>query len=181
MSNQEIGKKGIERMELEPFLEAYERVTGETLISVATGENPDFICERPNGEKVGIELTKLTRDPNDIFWESVLDRKEHMDAYEVQEYIYHLIERKEKARISRYTSRVKENILVIQLIDGSLGTIGIGFEGLRADFADHGFCEIWLADYSGLEAYSDVELFGLYPEKWWGYHQRPWPDRKPYG
>lgn len=32
-----------------------------------------------------------------------------------------------------------------------------------------------------LEAYGDIELFGLFPRQWWGRHSRPWPDRKPYG
>ncbi len=181
MSDQEIGKKEVERMDLEPFLKAYEWVTGETIVFVVSAENPDFICERSNGEKVGIELTKLTRDPRDIFWENVLNNKTHMDSYEAQEYIYYLIEIKEKARVKRYASRVPKTILVLQLVDGSLGTIENGFAGRQADFTDHRFCEIWIADYSGLEAFGDIELFGLYPERWWGHHRRLWPHRKPFG
>ncbi len=38
------------------------------------------------------------------------------------------------------------------------------------DFNDHGFAEIWLADYTGLEAYGDIELFCLYPSEQWGGH-----------
>jgi hypothetical protein len=47
------------------------------------------------------------------------------------------------------------------------------------DYADLGFVEIWVADYSELEAYGTIELFGLYPPEFWGYHEL---DRgKPYG
>ncbi len=181
MCDQEIGKKEVERIELEPFLDAYRIVTGELLSVIEAGENPDFICERSDGTEVGIELTKVTREPRDIFWENILDQKEHIDPYEAQEYIYHLIEKKEGARTSRYAVRVKETILVLQLVDGALDIIHVALEGLEEDFKNHGFCEIWLADYSGLDAYGDIELFGLYPKKWWGFHQRPNPGRKPYG
>lgn len=181
MSDKNIGKKAVERIELEPFLGAYQFVTGEHLSVVACLENPDFICERPSGAEVGVELTKVTRDPRDVFWEKILDRKEHIDPYVAQEYIHHLVEKKERARTARYTVQVNETILVLQIIDGSLDVVQVALEGLEEDFTDHGFCEIWLADYSGLEAYGDIELFGLYPKPWWGYHQRLWPDRKPYG
>ena len=44
-----------------------------------------------------------------------------------------------------------------------------------------GFLEVWLADYTGIEAYGDIELFGLKPEKYWGFHERESPSLKPYG
>ena len=181
MSDQEIGKKEIEREMLDPFLEAYKWVTGQPVILVNSGENPDFICERPDGSQIGVEVTKVTRDPRDIFWDRVLERKEEIDQYEAQEHMQRLVEKKERARAARYVARVNENILVLQLVDGSLDPLKEILGELQADFVDHGFCEIWLADYSGREPYGDIELFGLYPERWWGYHQRPWPERKPYG
>jgi hypothetical protein len=72
-------------------------------------------------------------------------------------------------------------MLVLQLVDGSLDVLRHLLDGMNDEFEDHGFAEVWLADYSGLEAYGDIELFGLFPNQWWGHHQRPWPDRKPYG
>lgn len=181
MSDQEIGKKEVEREELYPFLEAYEWVTGERLFLVESRESPDFVCKRSDNSEVGIELAKVTRDPEEIFWDEVVKGTPQIDAYAATEYMHYLIEKKERARSARYVSRVKDNILVLQLVDGSLDGIMWIFDGLQADFTDHGFSEIWLADYSEYEAYGDIELFGLYPEKWWGYHQRPWPERKPYG
>jgi hypothetical protein len=98
------------------------------------------------------------------------------------EFIAHQFDRKEKARAKRYVGKVAETILVLQLVDGSLSR---GFkwmlEGLGDDFADHGFAEVYLADHSSVDAYGDIELFGVYPQTHWGFHQRPWPDRKPYG
>jgi len=181
MSDQEIGKKEVELYELYPFLEAYKWATRQSLSLIESGENPDFLCARQDGGVVGVELTKVTRDPRDIFLEKVLNRKKEIDPYETQEYIHHLIEKKETARVARYSLRIEDNILVLQLVDGSLDSLKWILEELEGDFADHGFSEIWLADYSGLKAYRDIELFGLYPKRWCGYHQRPRPDRKPYG
>jgi len=181
MNDKEIGKKEVERMELNPFLEAYKHSTGKAIEFCWGSENPDFICERDNGEQIGIELTKVMRDPRDQIWERILFRKEKPDSYEILETICNLIEKKEKARKERYVNSVKNTILVLQIMDGSLDMIVPMMEGLEEDFKGCGFKEIWLADYSGLEAYGDIELFGLYPSEIYEFHQRPWPDRKPYG
>ena len=104
-----------------------------------------------------------------------------MDPSEVLEYMQYLLEKKEKARSARYSSRVKDNILVLQIIDASLDSFMGRLDGLEGDFTDYGFIEIWLADYSGFDAYGDIELFCLYPESYWGWHQRPNIGRKPFG
>ncbi|MFC5473742.1 hypothetical protein [Paraherbaspirillum soli] len=181
-SDQEIGKKEAETSELIPFFQAYKWVTSERLsLTLPATENPDFICIRADGRPVGVELTKVTRDKGVRFWEHILHGKEEIDPFEAQELILHLIEKKESARIKRYSARVRDCILVLQLIDGSLEQLKFALEDHQEDFAAHGFSEIWLADYSGLQAFGDIELFGLFPDRWWGYHERPWPDRKPYG
>ena len=48
------------------------------------------------------------------------------------------------------------------------------------DFANLGFAEVWAADWTGLGAYGDVELIGLYPPEWQGHHENDWRG-KPYG
>jgi hypothetical protein len=181
MSDREIGTKMVEGIELEPFLEAYEWVTGDALRVIEANESPDFICEHPDGSRVGVELTKVTRDKNLIFAEKVLDRKFEIDPHEAADIVHYLIGRKEENRATRYVLKAAKNMLVLQLVDGSLDNIMWVFDGLQNDFVDHGFEEVWLADYSGYEAYGDIELFGLFPARWWGYHQRPCPYRKPYG
>lgn len=181
MSNQELGKKQAEGMELDPFLEAYEWTTKSALLVVDGGENPDFICARTTGEIIGVELTKVTRRRDIARWEHILDRKEEMAPYDMLMKLQSSLEQKEGARRARYVARISQTILVLQIVDGSLDVLQYLLDGLNDEFKDHGFAEVWLADYSGLEPYGDVELFGLYPDEWWGYHQRPWPDRKPYG
>lgn len=181
MSDQELGKKQAEGMELDPFLEAYEWTTKSALLVVDGGENPDFICARTTGEIIGVELTKVTRRRDIARWEHILDRKEEMAPYDMLMKLQSSLEQKEGARRARYVARISQTILVLQIVDGSLDVLQYLLDGLNDEFKDHGFAEVWLADYSGLEPYGDVELFGLYPDEWWGYHQRPWPDRKPYG
>jgi hypothetical protein len=42
------------------------------------------------------------------------------------------------------------------------------------------FSEVWVADHTETEAFGRVELFGLFPEEYWGYHPNP-SHGKPYG
>lgn len=183
VSDQDMGKKEVETSELIPFLEARELVTGQgpSYILGLWTESPDFICARHDSGLVGVELTKVTEDHDLVFWDRLRYGEVRLDPYRTQETMQYLIDRKEKARANRYTNKVTDNILVLQLVDGSLDQLRGAFAGLEDDFTSHGFSEIWLADYSGLDAYGDIELFGLFPTQWWGRHSRPWPDRKPYG
>ena len=173
----------MELIELLPFLEAREHVIDEHLSEIIGLwiESPDFVCVRPDGRIVGVELTKVMEDRDAVFWERLQYGKVQIDPFRTQETIHYLIERKEKARSSRYSDKVAEVILVLQLMDGTLNQLRVVLADLQDDFTSHGFSEIWIADYSGLEPYGDIELYGLFPMKWWGYHERPWPDRKPYG
>lgn len=182
-SDSGLGKKEGEREDLSLFLEARAWVTGENLswIPWQWTESPDFVCVRADGQRVGVELTKVTVDHDAAMWDRTRYGRVRIDASVTLETIYSLIGRKEKARTERYTERVKDNILALQLVHGSLDQVAYAFDGLEAAFACHGFVEVWLADHSGLEAYGDVELFGLYPGQWWGPHSRPGPGRKPYG
>ncbi len=165
MSDQQFGKKEVERDELYPFIESYNYITGENLSAICDGESPDFICSRSSGKKVGIELTKITGSP---------------EAFDVLSRIYNLIENK-KTKVSKYAEQVKDNMLVLQLVVGSLDSLIPFLEGLENDYTDHKFCEVWIADYSVLDAFGVVDLFGLYPKVWWGYHQPPPVSSKPYG
>jgi hypothetical protein len=128
-----------------------------------------------------VELTKVTEDHEKAFWDQLRYGEVRIDPFQTQERIHYLIERKEKARSERYIKKAKTCILALQLVDGSLDQLRVGLDGLEEDFRSHGFSEIWLADYSGLEAYGDIELFGLFPAKWWGRHKRLRPHRKLYG
>ena len=66
MFDKELGKKMVEEEELLYFLEAYENVVeGYLAQGIGRNERPDFICHRPDGSPVGVELVKIMRDPRD--------------------------------------------------------------------------------------------------------------------
>jgi hypothetical protein len=180
MSNQQIGKKEVERSELFYFWDAYKHTTGEQLFELASIECPDFICARPNGERIGVELVNVMRDPESAQFEAIIDKKFQADPQDTMDRIFGLLDYKERKR-SKYGHWADKTILVLQLFDCSISSLKRLLDELKIDFTDYGFVEIWLADYTGTEAYRDIELFGLVPVRWWGYHQRQNPYRKPYG
>ena len=79
LSNQDIGKKAVEENDLEPFLKEYERITNFSLKIIERTERPDFIVQRSDGTQLGIELTKVMRDPESTFWARVLNGEEQAD------------------------------------------------------------------------------------------------------
>ena len=182
ISDQQIGKKENERSDLSYFLDAYEWVTGEVLVELTTSESPDFICARSNGEEIGVELVRVMRDPEEAQFDRIIDKKLEADTQETLDRIFSLIEKKEQVRSKNYGLLANKTILVLQLCDCSLWSlIPFLIDDVREDFSHYGFLEIWLGDYTEIEAYRDIELFGLFPDQWWGYHQRQNPNRKPYG
>ncbi len=67
-SDQYWWKKLGERDDLDLFLSAYAEATGESLTVAEEGETPDFVCERENGLRVGVELTKIIAHPETRRW-----------------------------------------------------------------------------------------------------------------
>ncbi len=182
MSDQDVGKKMVEENELEYFIDAYKYVTGEELVVVDRGEKPDFVCERADGTCVGIELTKIMRDPETAHWEAVLNHQEYMSSQAALDLVYETVAKKAEKTTRNDRIGINNTILVLQLMDCPLSELKSMLDSdLQKDFASYGFAEIWIADYTGLDAYGDIELFGLSPLKWWGYHERRNPHRKPYG
>lgn len=180
--DQKSGKKELESTQLGYFLEAYEQATGIALSPIILGvESPDFLVVNEDGSVYGVELTKLMRTPDEQFVARVINRKNEPNPYEQLEQIHHLIAKKEKARLGGYIKKVAETILVIELVDGTLANILPFLDGLQAEYTAHGFVEIWLADYSGIDAYGNVELFCLYPDRNYGFFERPNASSKPYG
>lgn len=182
MSDQDIGKKMVEESELEYFIDAYESLIGEKLVVLHRGEKPDFVCKRADGTPVGVELTKVMRDPESAHWEAVLDHQEYMTSGAALDLVYEAVAKKAEKMAEDNRIDINDTILVLQLMDCPLSELKNMLDrDLQKDFISYGFSEIWIADYTGLDAYGDIELFGLCPLKWWGYHQRHNPYRKPYG
>lgn len=166
MSDRDIGKKMVEAEDLRYFLEAYERVTGEKLIVVGSNESPDFRCSRKYGEEIGVEIAEIARNPSDATLEEIIKYQYEQDPWEAFDEINRLINKKDKLRSSKYGRWADKTILVLKLSDCFLSDILFCFEGMEEEYAAFGFLEIWLIDLAG-----DIELFGLTPAKWWGYHQ----------
>ncbi len=178
MSEQERWKKTREEMELERFLEAYKWTTGETLEVVKPSERPDFICVRPDGSRTGVELVKVIRDPESKWADEALSGRQYMQAGEAIDWVCAAVEEKGAKRQEQDWSCQESTILVVQLMDCPLSSLLYLLE--TVDSEAHGFREIWIADYAGIERYGIVELFGLHPPEWRGHHER-YAGRKPYG
>lgn len=174
-------KKEDEQESLGYFLEAYEIVTGETLEILTATERPDFICIRDSGLMVGIELAKVRRGhPNDIQWDEIVEKQEFMLPEDALEMIQEVANSKEAKRNEPDWKLPDATMLLIELVDIPLAHIQHAITPeILPDLYTTGFEEIWLVDFTGLEAYDNVELFCVRPEEWAGYHPREF--QKPYG
>jgi hypothetical protein len=171
MNDKELGKKMAERSELDCFIDAYECVTGQRLRILSSGEAPDFICARADETQIGVELTRGECDVEAMEF-MLRDRGEPDFGYSALDDLFCRIDKKEKLRKADWA--IPDNsILVVQMFFHRAAEIG-GFltPDLQPDFDQYGFAEIWLADYTTVEPYGGVELFGLKPAKWRGYHPR---------
>jgi len=179
-SDQYWWKKLGERDDLDLFLSAYAEATGESLTVAEEGETPDFVCERENGLRVGVELTKIIAHPETRRWHRLFGFGPLNCGWDVGSRIFEASYDKAK-KLHKSKRWVSENILVIQLFDNPLTEIRIGLEQIDNDeFIDTGFEEIWISDHSTIDAFGDVDLFGIYPEHLAGYYGLT-VGRKPYG
>jgi hypothetical protein len=170
-------KKMAEEIDLGYFLAAYAQATRRTLRCLESSERPDFICAKSDRSTVGLELVRVTRDPESRWADEVFFRRDHMDPGEALWRVSEAIAVKESKR-QQSDWKLKENsILVIQTMDCPLTLLDSELEPEL--FRGHGFGEVWLADYSELEAYGTVGLFCLYPTDLWGWY--PSERGKPYG
>jgi hypothetical protein len=104
-----------EEADFEPFADAYLTATGLILEEVGSDlGTQDFTCERSDGKLVGVEFTELRRSPDDIFWQSVLDRRDEMDPQDAIDELWRLIEQKSERRANYST---KYNIVLVQNCD----------------------------------------------------------------
>ena len=173
-------RKEREAEDLDAFLPCYERATGLAVRVEEEAENPDFIARRSDELEVGIELTAVRQGPEDGFYRPLVTGNSEWDPNDALDQMWHLIQKK-SAKISIY--RTEFNILV--LLNEELNFTLLCALALTIpleDFVSSGFSEIWLADYSGIRsgAHREIELLGLYPEKFRTVIRRSDHDRKPY-
>ena len=179
-----------ESEQLKYFRQAYKQVTGESLKRVHKSERPDYICKRPDGSLVGVEFTLITRDPDESSWDSILNGEEHMDGSEGLEYINHAIATK-GAKLKNTNPETpawqlqNSSILVLSTPDCPITEIETFLnDDMREELLEicqqSGFSEVWIADHTEVEAYGSIELFGLFPIEFWGYHPN-YSRGKPFG
>lgn len=182
MSDQEYGKKQVEEMELEQFLKEYECITGLSLQLVVRAEHPDFVAQRSDGTELGIELSKIICDLQSAFWARVLSGKEFADPVETAICMQELIYRKDAKRSVSGWTLPDRTMLILQLMDSSFDQV-ISFldNQVIKELNETGFFEIWLADYTILEAFGTIQLYGIKPERWPGLHDHSKRGNKPYG
>lgn len=53
-------------------------------------------------------------------------------------------------------------------------------EELMDEMSETGFCEIWIAEYSTVGAYGNVQLIGIKPKEWRGLHRHSSYGKKEY-
>ena len=128
MSDQDIGKKEVERSALDYFIDAYEWVTGEQLTELGPAECPDFNCARPTKEKVGVELVRVMRDPEEAQFDRIVDKKFQAEPQETLDRIFGLVD------------DTNNTILVLQLLDCSILSLQPFLTNdMKDDFAGYGF------------------------------------------
>lgn len=181
MSERDYSKKLAEQMELEPFLDEYEWVTGAKLTEVCGSERPDFICRR-TGCWTGLELVKAMRDPVQRNWEIILGHDAHMHGLDAALLIQEASYAKERKRVSPGWQYPDRTILIIQLIGSNGDEVAQHLDdSLMDEMSETGFCEIWIADYSPMEPYGTVQLIGIKPKRWRGPQPHRYFGTKPYG
>ena len=179
MSDKELRKKMVEETELEYFLDAYKYATGQRLELEYRHEKPDFICKRSSGILMGVELTWVMRDPRDAQWDAIIEKKDKMELYDAVDMLYSSVESKDIKRAKHYGKWADKCTLVFQIKECPISEIMPYI--VKKDYDSHGFTELWIADYSTLDAYGAIELFGLSPRRIWGYYKNPSCSGKPYG
>ena len=178
MSDNDLGKKLVEEEHLLQFLDAYHTITGTGLSLQCRFESPDFLCDYPSGELVGVELA---RSPHD--YESRVDDRIWTDctlpSFDLLASVATIIAGKERLRRSNGWC---STILVVELLNYSFESLAWASDASCADdFADTGFLEIWLADHSTVEPFGEVRVIGLHPSRVCGLHYQPALEGKPFG
>jgi hypothetical protein len=166
-----------------PFLKEYELVTGLALQHVGRAERPEFITQRSDSTELGIKLSKIIGDPQFAFWPlRVLRGKEFADPVETAIHLQELIYLKDAKRSGSGWTLPDRTMRILQLMDSSFDQV-ISFldKQVIKELNETGFFEIWLADYTILETFGTIQLYGIKPERWQGLHDHSRPGNKPYG
>ena len=161
--------KDEERKDLLRFLSARKYAIKEELSLVADSESPDFICARPNGSIVGVELTRIEYNPERTeLLEACRKYDPDLDNFAIFWAAAHALAKKESKRRMPHWKHPDATILVLDLPEGYRFETWPEDSSYSSEFSDTGFIEVWISDHSSLDAYGEVTAIGLYPESIWG-------------
>ena len=166
---------------LQYFISARESATGERLELIRATESPDFLCRRPDGRIVGVEHTKVAYQASLSEIKRILGEDREIDNFELFWAAHSSASKKNEKRKEAYWQTPDATILVLDLVEGYRMNQWPDDSSLAADFAEFGFIEIWLSDYSSVEAFNEVTLLGIYPKDIWGLNGQGYLYGKPYG
>lgn len=174
-------KKEAELESLHYFIEAYMSMNGQSIEVSEISERPDFICTKQDGNKIGVELVKVRRGhPNDIIFDRLIEKRDYMSLNQALIELREVVLEKERKRCESDWKFPDATMLVVEMVDIPLTEIkGYIKPDTLPDLYNTGFAELWLVDITGIDAYANVQLFCVQPDKWAGFYPRCL--QKPYG
>jgi len=182
VSDQELGKKIVEEIELQPFLDEYRAITGRTLNVLGRSERPDFICVRGSGPRLGLELVRVMEDPGIHQSREILHGVTEADPVDTAVRLQEAVYNKEAKRASPGWQYPKRTILVLQVMDAPVESVAYHLDDeLMDEMSATGFLEIWAADYTIMEPHGAVQLLGIKPKRWRGIYPHGFYGQKPFG
>ena len=158
-----------ERDDVSRFLAARFHAIGEQLTILADSEAPDFICSRPNGTIVGVEITKIEHDPErKELLEAIRSYSGELDIFAIFWGAATSLAKKEKKRLKPHWKLPSATILVLDLPEGYRIEDWPEDSSYSDEFTDAGFIEVWISDQSSIETHGEPTAIGLYPRAVWG-------------
>lgn len=176
--------KDEELTQIEYFIDAYNQIAGKQLCLTEKRESPDFLCEIKHQEIIGVELCRIVRKNIVTHREikKILREEMDYDDADIIGIILSNIIEKETKRREVYSKVTKQTMLVLSFTDIPISPSMIELAlFLQNDFPDHGFSEIWFADYTLLDSHSDIRVFRLFPVEEGKVYKEINPNSKPYG
>ena len=161
--------KDTEREDVARFLAARFHATGKELTILTDSEAPDFICTKPDGAQVAVEITKIEYNPERTeFLESIRAYTRELDNFAIFWAAATALAKKEAKRLKSHWKLPHATILVLDLPEGYRVEDWPEDSSYSNEFKNSGFLEAWISDQSSIETHGEVTVIGLFPTSIWG-------------
>lgn len=173
--------KDTEREDVSRFLTARFHATGENLEILADSESPDFLCSRPDGTIVGVEITKIEYNPeHSDFLRLVRSDTGELDNFALFWGAATALAKKEEKRLKPHWKLPDATILVLDLPEGYRLEDWPDDASYSREFMDSGFVEVWISDQLSIGTHGHPTAIGLYPPSIWGIQGQGYLGAPPY-